>query len=70
MVMKHSDVLLLAIVNTMTFCFALYGLSQDGYPMYEYLFLLIFSAGAIASTFFMGETSSWNAQKLEAGSTE
>jgi hypothetical protein len=54
--MKHSNVLLLAIVNTMTFCFALYGLSQDGYPMYEYLFLLIFSAGAIASTFFMGET--------------
>jgi hypothetical protein len=56
--MKHSDVLLLAIVNTMTFCFALYGLTQEGYPMYSYILLLIFSAGAIASTFFMGETSS------------
>ena len=56
--MKHSNVLLLAIVNTMTFCFALHNLL--GNIQLDYLFLLVFSGGAMASTFFMGETHADN----------
>ena len=56
--MKHSNVLLLCIVETITFCFALYSLSYQLYPVPECIFLLLFSVGAITCLFFMGETSS------------
>lgn len=53
--MKQSNLLLLAVINTMSFCFALHNLL--GNIQLDYLFLLIFSVGAVTSTFFLGESN-------------